>query len=195
MSDIVSAGGMARQIAEAAARIARDSAPSGMARREATVTRVGADGTLDVNMGSDDRPQNLLGLRMTTACAGVSVGSRVLVETLANVSYVTGVLANAGNVPHLGAKLYAGTTVYQASGDHIDVTPHLLGLPFSEPGGSDVLYCCNGDYAAQGFNYSTPRYYHTPSFNAWIVQHLSLATGAPISVTGATRMNWMYLRV
>ena len=62
---------------------------------------MGSDGTVDVNIGSEDRPQALLGLRMTTACAGAAVGSRVLVETLNNVSYVTGVLANADNVPYV----------------------------------------------------------------------------------------------
>lgn len=186
----------ARQIAESAARIARDSVPAGMTRREATVTRVGSDGTVDVNIGSEDRPQALLGLRMTTACAGAAVGSRVLVETLNNVSYVTGVLANADNVPYVGARIYCGTKVYNSPGDHVDVTPGFLGLPFTDIAGGDVLYVCNGDASANNFMYSTPRHYvrASPSFDGWIVMHLNHTTGQPISFTGLARMNWAYFR-
>ena len=39
----------------------------------------------------------LRGLRMTVACSGAQVGDRVIVDTYAHVSVVTGILANADN--------------------------------------------------------------------------------------------------
>ena len=44
----------------------------------------------------------LRGLRMTVACSGAQVGDRVIVDTYAHVSVVTGILANADNT-HYGS--------------------------------------------------------------------------------------------
>lgn len=103
MSDAI-ANAWARKIAEAAARIARDSIGQQVVREEAYVTGVGSDGTLTLNRGSASHPQTLRGIRMTTACDGVRTGDRVLLETVSGVSYAVGVIATGRNLPRPGSK-------------------------------------------------------------------------------------------
>lgn len=75
----------------------------GISRAFATVSRVNGDGTIDVSMGDYTDVNGvtseciLRGLRMTVACSGAQVGDRVIVDTYAHVSVVTGILANADN--------------------------------------------------------------------------------------------------
>ena len=75
----------------------------GISRTFATVSRVNGDGTIDVSMGDYTDVNGvtseciLRGLRMTVACSGAQVGDRVIVDTYAHVSVVTGILANADN--------------------------------------------------------------------------------------------------
>lgn len=90
-----------RRALEKAATAGSDKQAKGVSRMFATVTRVGGDGTLDVDSGSAAHPQQMLGLRMTSACYGVQVGNRVIVDTYAHVSVVTGILANSDSAPYV----------------------------------------------------------------------------------------------
>lgn len=101
-----------RTALEKAAKAALDTVPPGISRRFATVTRLYGNGTCDVDMGSASSPQPMLGLRMTAGCMGVSVGSRVIVDTVSHVSLVTGVLAN-DNLPYV--LTYSGTVIVSFS--------------------------------------------------------------------------------
>lgn len=90
-----------RRALEKAATAGSDKQAKGVSRMFATVTRVGGDGTLDVDSGSAAHPQQMLGLRMTSSCYGVQVGNRVVVDTYAHVSVVTGILANSDSAPYV----------------------------------------------------------------------------------------------
>ena len=90
-----------RRALEKAATAGSDKQAKGVSRMFATVTRVGGDGPLDVDLGSAAHPQQMLGLRMTSACYGVQVGNRVIVDTYAHVSVVTGILANSDSAPYV----------------------------------------------------------------------------------------------
>ena len=77
-------------------------------RMYGTVVKVYDDGRLDVNTGSEEHPSVQYGLRMTTACSGVSTNDRVVIDTYAHVPLVTGVLAHdnsdyvtAGEIPEI----------------------------------------------------------------------------------------------
>lgn len=83
-----------RDAAKRAGKAGRDSQNPGISRREATVTAVNGDGTVDVNYGSEASPKILNGIRMTSACYGVRVGDRVILDTLGHISYVTGILVH-----------------------------------------------------------------------------------------------------
>ncbi len=95
---------LGRLALEKAARAGASKAGSnGISRTFATVSRVNGDGTIDVSMGDYTDVNGvtseciLRGLRMTVACASAQVGDRVIVDTYAHVSVVTGILANADN--------------------------------------------------------------------------------------------------
>lgn len=103
---------MGRTALEKAAKAALDTVPPGISRRFATVTKLYGNGTCDVDMGSATSPQPLLGLRMTAGCMGVSVGARVIVDTVSHVSLVTGVLAN-DNLPYVHS--FIGSKVVNVS--------------------------------------------------------------------------------
>lgn len=89
---------LARSMSESVAQSQANYVP--MTREFAWVTKVNGNGTLDINTGTLDNPRNMVGVRMLASCEGVSAGDRVVVETMAHVSLVTGVLSN-GN----GAKV------------------------------------------------------------------------------------------
>lgn len=93
---------------------------NGISRTFATVSRVNGDGTIDVSMGDYTDVNGvtseciLRGLRMTVACSGARVGDRVIVDTYAHVSVVTGILANADNTHSVRldvTKILSGFTV------------------------------------------------------------------------------------
>ena len=95
---------LGRLALEKAAKAGASKAGSnGISRTFATVSRVNGDGTIDVSMGDYTDVNGvtseciLRGLRMTVACSGAQVGDRVIVDTYAHVSVVTGILANADN--------------------------------------------------------------------------------------------------
>jgi hypothetical protein len=99
---------LGRLALEKAAKAGASKAGSnGISRTFATVSRVNGDGTIDVSMGDYTDVNGvtseciLRGLRMTVACSSAQVGDRVIVDTYAHVSVVTGILANADNTHYV----------------------------------------------------------------------------------------------
>ncbi len=141
---------MGRTALEKAAKAALDTVPPGISRRFATVTKLYGNGTCDVDMGSASIPQPMLGLRMTAGCMGVSVGSRVIVDTVSHVSLVTGVLAN-DNLPYVSSydvRSYVTSVVVTTSGPYVTVmtssqVKSITGIQFDNTRDFVALY--NGD--------------------------------------------------
>lgn len=91
-----------RRAMEQVARVAREAASqAGMSRTFARVSKVNADGTLQLELGSDLHPMPLYSVRMTTACAAAQPGDTVVVDTYAHVPLATGVIRTAGSAAHL----------------------------------------------------------------------------------------------
>lgn len=149
---------MGRTALEKAAKAALDTVPPGISRRFATVTKLYGNGTCDVDMGSSSSPQPMLGLRMTGGCAGVSTGSRVIVDTVSHVSLVTGVIATNNvscvwSTKSTNARVAIGTVVKTFSGSMaVALTSSeirsLIGRDFIV--GNDSAAFMNGDYNANG---------------------------------------------
>lgn len=82
----------------------------------------------DVRLDVDLHGGTLYGLPMTTACRGVAVGDRVIVQTYGHLSTVTGVIAHDN--PHsVNGKVFVGTTVLR-----------------SDPLGGQVLFSSPGNF-------------------------------------------------
>lgn len=91
-----------RRAMEQVARVAREAASqAGMSRTFARVSKVNADGTLQLELGSDIHPMPLYSVRMTTACAAAQPGDTVVVDTYAHVPLATGVIRTAGSAAHM----------------------------------------------------------------------------------------------
>lgn len=91
-----------RRAMEQVARVAREAASqAGMSRTFARVSKVNADGTLQLELGSDLHPMPLYSVRMTTACAAAQPGDTVVVDTYAHVPLATGVIRTAGSAAHM----------------------------------------------------------------------------------------------
>lgn len=91
-----------RRAMEQVARVAREAAAqAGMSRTFARVSKVNADRTLQLELGSDLHPMPLYSVRMTTACAAAQPGDTVVVDTYAHVPLATGVVHTAGSADHL----------------------------------------------------------------------------------------------
>lgn len=110
---------LGRLALEKAARAGASKAGSnGISRTFATVSRVNGDGTIDVSMGDYTDVNGvtseciLRGLRMTVACASAQVGDRVIVDTYAHVSVVTGILANADNTHYVNIQSWSSGVLY-----------------------------------------------------------------------------------
>lgn len=110
---------LGRLALEKAAKAGASKAGSnGISRTFATVSRVNGDGTIDVSMGDYTDVNGvtseciLRGLRMTVACAGAQVGDRVIVDTYAHVSVVTGILANADNTHYVKLMSWSSGALY-----------------------------------------------------------------------------------
>lgn len=110
---------LGRLALEKAAKAGASKAGSnGISRTFATVSRVNGDGTIDVSMGDYTDVNGvtseciLRGLRMTVACAGAQVGDRVIVDTYAHVSIVTGILANADNTHYVNIQSWSSGALY-----------------------------------------------------------------------------------
>lgn len=110
---------LGRLALEKAAKAGASKAGSnGISRTFATVSRVNGDGTIDVSMGDYTDVNGvtseciLRGLRMTVACSGAQVGDRVIVDTYAHVSVVTGILANADNTHYVNIQSWSSGALY-----------------------------------------------------------------------------------
>ena len=110
---------LGRLALEKAAKAGASKAGSnGISRTFATVSRVNGDGTIDVSMGDYTDVNGvtseciLRGLRMTVACSGAQVGDRVIVDTYAHVSVVTGILANADNTHYVNIQNWSSGALY-----------------------------------------------------------------------------------
>lgn len=91
-----------RRAMEQVAMVAREAASqAGISRTFARVSKVNADGTLQLELGSDLHPMPLYSVRMTTACAAAQPGDTVVVDTYAHVPLATGVIRTAGSAAHL----------------------------------------------------------------------------------------------
>lgn len=82
---------LGRRLAEASSHAAPDTVR--LSRREATVSRVNGDGTVDLDLGGGGRSIPLDGVRCASSCVGLSAGDRVLLDTVGHVSVVTASLA------------------------------------------------------------------------------------------------------
>lgn len=110
---------LGRLALEKAAKAGASKAGSnGISRMFTTVSRVNGDGTIDVSMGDYTDVNGvtseciLRGLRMTVACSGAQVGDRVIVDTYAHVSVVTGILANADNTHYVKLMSWSSGALY-----------------------------------------------------------------------------------
>lgn len=83
---------LGRQLAEAT----KEAMPRNMAStlHIGWAHNVNEDGTIDINRGSLDKPELLLGVRATVACSGVKAGSRVLYEEMNHRCYAVGMLTD-----------------------------------------------------------------------------------------------------
>lgn len=136
---------------------------NGISRTFATVSRVNDDGTIDVSMGDYTDVNGvtseciLRGLRMTVACSGAQVGDRVIVDTYAHVSVVTGILANADNTHYVkgNVDIFTGSDVVNMNNSNwINwLSPEEQKKRFGRAinGGSGWVFvsCMNGDITAQ----------------------------------------------
>lgn len=68
----------------------------------------------DVRLDVDLHGGTLYGLPMTTACKGVAVGDRVIVQTYGHLSTVTGVIAH-DNSHYVSGKVFIGTDVLRSN--------------------------------------------------------------------------------
>lgn len=64
------------------------------------VHKVNGDGTIDINRGTLEKPELLLGVRCTSACYGAMAGDRVVYEDMNHRCYATGLLANQSRQPY-----------------------------------------------------------------------------------------------
>lgn len=75
----------------------------GMKRMIGRVTKVNIDYTVNVDFGSENYPMPITGVRYTTACHGVQVGDRAIVDVVGHLAICSGILANSDNGPYVRA--------------------------------------------------------------------------------------------
>lgn len=144
----------------------------------------------DVRLDVDLHGGTLYGLPMTTACKGVAVGDRVIVQTYGHLSTVTGVIAH-DNSHYVNGKVFIGTTVLQSSA---------LGgqVLFSSPGNfvdkfgrefdvmRDFVIMYNGDSNAIPYCTISPEVRLKDN-----VQEIVARTSKSIGEGQAFRVNWL----
>ena len=153
---------LGRLALEKAAKAGASKAGSnGISRTFATVSRVNGDGTIDVSMGDYTDVNGvaseciLRGLRMTVACSSAQVGDRVIVDTYAHVSVVTGILANADNTHYVkgNCDIFTGSDVVnipnQSWHDWLSVSEQVKRFGRNIDAGRDYVGAMNGDLRAQ----------------------------------------------
>lgn len=155
---------LGRLALEKAAKAGASKAGSnGISRTFATVSRVNGDGTIDVSMGDYTDVNGvtseciLRGLRMTVACSSAQVGDRVIVDTYAHVSVVTGILANADNTHYVkgNCDIFTGSDVVNMNNSDwlnwlsVEEQKKRFGRAINGGSGWDFVSCMNGDINAQ----------------------------------------------
>lgn len=153
---------LGRLALEKAAKAGASKAGSnGISRTFATVSRVNGDGTIDVSMGDYTDVNGvtseciLRGLRMTVACASAQVGDRVIVDTYAHVSVVTGILANADNAHYVKGNydIFTGSDVVNIPNlswhDWLPASEQVKKFGRNINAGRDYVGVMNGDFRAQ----------------------------------------------
>lgn len=153
---------LGRLALEKAAKAGASKAGSnGISRTFATVSRVNGDGTIDVSMGDYTDVNGvtseciLRGLRMTVACSSAQVGDRVIVDTYAHVSVVTGILANADNAHYVkgNVDIFTGSDIVNIPNrswhDWLSVSEQVKRFGRNINIGRDYVGVMNGDLRAQ----------------------------------------------
>lgn len=84
---------LGRAMAEAAAGIARDAQSSWTSRVNGRVSAVNGDGTINVNVGSDEVPMTVSSVPRASACRSAQVGDTVTVDLSRHVPLATDVTA------------------------------------------------------------------------------------------------------
>lgn len=117
------------------------------------VHKVNGDGTIDINRGTLEKPELLLGVRCTSACYGAMAGDRVVYEDMNHRCYATGVLARGDypgwrvakvHTPPSGCSLNAGdanVTAYHP-GLGLVATAISMALPGSNNPSNFTLFTC-----------------------------------------------------
>lgn len=155
-----------RRAMEQVARVAREAASqAGMSRTFARVSKVNADGTLQLELGSDLHPMPLYSVRMTTSCAAAQPGDTVVVDTYAHVPLATGVIRTAGSAAHL---------VPQHSQDASTVTG-TLGVAHGGTGASSAAEALTALGAASATDLAAVRESVSPFVRGYWVSDLDLA--------------------
>ena len=165
----------------------------GISRAFATVSRVNDDGTIDVSMGDYTDVNGvtseciLRGLRMTVACSGAQVGDRVIVDTYAHVSVVTGILANADNAHYVkgNVEIFTGSDVVnipnRAWHDWLSVSEQIKRFGRTIAARSDYIGAMNGDLRAQNVTIT----------GTWINGSGTVGFSLAGGVSGLLRVNWL----
>lgn len=185
---------LGRLALEKAAKAGASKAGSnGISRTFATVSRVNGDGTIDVSMGDYTDVNGvtseciLRGLRMTVACSSAQVGDRVIVDTYAHVSVVTGILANADNTHYVkgNVDIFTGSDIVYIPSrswhDWLSTSEQVKRFGRAINRSSDFVETMNGDIAAQNTSIVGTYINHANTVG------FSLASG----VTGNFRVNWL----
>lgn len=144
----------------------------------------------DVRLDVDLHGGTLYGLPMTTACRGVAVGDRVIVQTYGHLSTVTGVIAH-DNPHYVTGKVFIGSTVLRSSAQGGQVL-------FSSPGNfveefgrefdvkRDFVIMYNGDGNTSNYCTIAPEVRSNDG-----VQEIIAITSGSIGEGQLFRVNWL----
>lgn len=97
-SDAAEMRRLGRELARNVSRMASQAQQDGISREFARVTKVYADGTLDIDKGTSAYPMPVKGVRRTTGCELVAAGDTVVVDACAHVPLVVGVVGTSAAV-------------------------------------------------------------------------------------------------
>lgn len=185
---------LGRLALEKAAKAGASKAGSnGISRTFATVSRVNGDGTIDVSMGDYTDVNGvtseciLRGLRMTVACSGAQVGDRVIVDTYAHVSVVTGILANADNAHYVkgNVDIFTGSDVINIPNrswyDWLSVSEQVKRFGRGINVGRDYVGAMNGDLYAE----------NVAIIGTWVNGSGTVGFSLAANVNGLMRVNYL----
>ena len=185
---------LGRLALEKAAKAGASKAGSnGISRTFATVSRVNGDGTIDVSMGDYTDVNGvtseciLRGLRMTVACSGAQVGDRVIVDTYAHVSVVTGILANADNTHYVkgNVDIFTGSDVVNIPNrswhDWLSASEQVKRFGRNINAGRDYVGAMNGDLYAQ----------NVAIIGTWVNRSGTVGFSLAANTNGLLRVNYL----